>query len=356
MLCRYGFHKDRCKEALHVCDEDVGMALEYLHAECFNLNNANTPVPKEDMADIVEQRNDEMVALKSIYEDRFIERIPQKLWIVKLDLPHLDKLTQPVRSTKTKTPLIDSDNREVCRFFKKGFCKFGRRCRMKHSKPEGKAAVYDSVVEIDPNADSEHEVEIRFPTGNLYPKAAPFVAFTSTSRIEKHICLNITKHMMTEAKGLADVHEPSVFSVISMLDDDFFLDKVVTEAPSEFSSTSNRAWINDNSASSMGMRSYETMNMPSDMNDTVDNDAHLANAADRMIRMSDREADRKHEPSPEKVKVKKSSNRDQAYNKKVNPAETLKTNKKLIEDFTRKQVSTKVTLSKTLISMNVKDG
>lgn len=322
-----------------MCDENLGLALEYLLAERFNLNNSETAISDEDMAEMLEQRKDEMVALEAIYEDRFMERIPLKVWIVKLNLPYLDQLIQPSREKKTSQ--ADLDNRETCRFFARGFCKFGRRCRMKHSKPEDKSAVTDLPVELAADNDFEHEVEIRFPTGNLYPREAPFLAFTSTSRMDKHICLNITKHMIAEAKNLAEVHEPSVFSVISLLDNDSFLDNVVTEPPDDFSSSgTNCSWINHHSSVPPGIEHFEHRVVKNKLDNDTETDEKLAKATDRMIRMSDKSAESKHEQSPEseKVELTRSSSRDQTYVKKVNPAEILKTNRKLIEDFKRKQV------------------
>lgn len=342
-VLRYGFHKDRGKEALQVCDGDLGLALEYLLAECFNLNNTDSSATEDDINDITEQRNEEMMALQAIYDDRFIERIPSKVWILKLNLPHLDELIQPVNDHKPK--FVDDDDRQICRFYLRGFCKFGRRCRMKHAKPDEshrETETVDSVKEKTDASDFEHEVEVRFPSGNLYPREPPFIAFTSTSRIEKHICLNITKHMIAEAKSLAESQEPSIFTVISLLDDDSFLDNVVTEPPGEFSCPhSNRPWIHSSGqlATSVTMFHHKDVIHDTDDNDNdKDTDHKLAKATESMVRMTERHADKRESSDREKIEIKRSSSRDDSYSKKINPAEILKTNKKLIDDFKRKQV------------------
>lgn len=325
---------------MQVCDGDLGLALEYLLAECFHLNNTNISATEDSLIEITDQKNDEMVALQAIYEDRFIERIPQKVWIVKLHLPHLDKLIQPVRDHKLSKTV--SDDREICRFFVKGFCKFGRRCKMRHDSPATK--VMEAERTVEQNTDLEHEVEIRFPSGNLYPREAPFIAFTSSSRLEKHVCLNITKHMVLEAKSLAENCEPSVFSMINLLEDDSFLEQVLNEPPHEFScSPTHRPWLNSSPQKPSNV-SYSHQDMkPQTDNDTGSQttDKESAKTADAMIRMTDRAADLKIRGSPEleRVEIKRSSSREEAGLKKINPGEVLKTNKKLIEDFRKKQVA-----------------
>ncbi|KAL5009094.1 hypothetical protein ScPMuIL_014675 [Solemya velum] len=105
-LIRYGFNKEQCIEALFLYEGDIGTALEYLISESVGLpmnqdhkennsqdeldiiqdisheddNHANVP-----WEDILEQRNDEMIALQSIYEDKFIERISNRMFIIKRD-------------------------------------------------------------------------------------------------------------------------------------------------------------------------------------------------------------------------------------------------------------------------------
>ncbi|XP_053396236.1 putative ATP-dependent RNA helicase DHX57 [Mercenaria mercenaria] len=347
-LKRYGFHKTRSTEALQVCDGDLGLALEYLLAECFCLNNSEDTDTSADVEEITELRNDEMMALQAIYDEKFNERIPNRVWILKISLPYLDKMSQP--KTDRKQTAKKEDKRNLCRFYQKGFCKFGKRCRLEHSLPVDKhVAGSDSAIE-GCAMDTEYEIEIRFPPCNRYPKEAPFIAFTSTSSLlEKHVCLNITKHMIDEAKKMAESQEPCIFTVVNLLDDETFLDNVLNEAPHEFSrSVHNRAWFpqqTDLENSVQGQSDRSTFNIVSDKDnyhkESPDNtDAKLAKATESMIKMSERDRRQEEKGSDEKpVEVKRSTSKEEV--RKQNPAEILKTNKRLIEDFKRKKTSGK---------------
>ena len=59
---------------------------------CFSLNYEKEEEEDDEKisADLSEQMSDEKMALQSIYvEDEFVEQIPDKLWVLKLKLPHL---------------------------------------------------------------------------------------------------------------------------------------------------------------------------------------------------------------------------------------------------------------------------
>lgn len=335
-------------EALQVCDGNVGLALEYLLAECFSLNNVcDTEITEDEMTQIHERRTDEMMALQAIYEEKFTERIPNHVWILKCSLPYLDKITQPKNDRKHQTTQTTENANEkgICRFYLKGFCKFGRRCYLKHSLPvQGKSAVTD--IAIDGGVvDLEYEVEIRFPSYNKYPIEVPFLAFTSTSSLlDKHVCLNITKHMMEEAKKLAESEEPSVFTVVSLLDDETFLDSVLNEPPDEFSClTHNKAWMPQQTRQEH-LSGIDTSNHSRstliEKEAGTDTDANLAKAVGSMMRMNEgghkQEGKERMAVEDKPIEVKRSMSRDEV--RRQNPAEILKTNKKVIEDFKRKKV------------------
>ncbi|KAL4238484.1 ATP-dependent RNA helicase [Mactra antiquata] len=367
-LMRYGFHKTRCTEALQVCDGDVGLSLEYLLAECFHLsNNDDEELSKDDKQEIAELRNDEIMALQAIYEDKIVERIPCKVWAFTMELPVLDELAKPQNDRKKEKKEI-VDNRDVCRFYLRGFCKFGKRCRLKHSNPNAESTNDGSVPEK-----VEYTVEIRFPEYNRYPKEAPFIAFCSTSSfLEKHVCLNITKHLVNEAKKMSESHEPSVFAVISLLEDDSFIETCFNEPPHEFSHSLNskhfvplsspQKFVSNNNDrhyaesydrnndrtndrySGKGGNDYRTNDRyrsGKGGNDVVD-EMKLAEATDTMIRISEKDAkyrDEKESSADVEDKVNKSSSKDKV--KKLSPAEILKINKRLIEDFRRKKTNSK---------------
>ena len=335
---RYGFHKTRSVEALQVCDGDIGSALEYMLSECFHLRaptSSDIDTDSDEYNDILEQRNDEMTALQAIYEDRFIERVANKVWILKFALPALDKIISPVRESARAGK--DQTEKEVCRFFVRGFCKFGRRCRLSHSVP--KPDIVDDETTNDSSTELNYEVEIRFPSGSKYPKEPPYIALSSTSSfLPQHVCLNITKHMLSEAKSLAETCEPSVFTCVSCLDDETFLEGVVKEAPHEFSICPNsKPWLRKNTdkqnSDNYVFQKYVAQNFKDKDSDL------LTEQTEALLRMSENENAIKSDlqDDEKRVPVKRTISRDVDL-VKSNPAEILKQNRKLIEDFKQKKV------------------
>ena len=336
---RYGFHKTRCIEALQVCDGDIGLALEYLLSECFHLTTKfgeNTDTDNGEYSDILEQRKDEMTALEAIYEDRFIERVANKVWILKFSLPVLDKIIRPVRENVEDR---SQGGKDVCKFYSRGFCKFGRRCRQSHSLP--KSDILEDKTVGDSGSELNYEVEIRFPAGNMYPKEPPYIAFSSTSTfLPHHVCLNITKQMVSEAKTLAESCEPSVFTVVSCLDDETFLNKVVKEPLHEFSMCPHsKPWLRKAGNKQNGDK--YVFQKASDM----DNSGDLAEQTEAMLRMTENENVIKvdSQEDEKRVPVKRTISRDMELTK-ANPAELLKQNRKLIEEFKQKKVIIRFTV------------
>ena len=313
--------------------------MEYLLSECFHLvTKSDTNTDNSDDNVILEQRKDEMTALEAIYEERFIERVANKVWILKFSLPVLDKIIAPSRETKV---VKSQRGQEVCRFYSRGFCKFGRRCRQSHSIPKpdlGEDEDYqDSASELN------HEVEIRFPNGNRYPNEPPYIAFSSTSSfLPHHVSLNITKHMISEAKSLAESSEPSVFTFVSCLDDETFLKTVVKEPPHEFSlCPHSKPWLRKTADIQNGAKIvFQTES--SDLTNQTGGRDNLAEQTEAMLRMSENESVIKSgaegtaadEP---RVSVKRQISRDMGV-VKISPAELLKQNRRLIEDFKQKKV------------------
>lgn len=242
--CRYGFHKTRCSAALNENAGDLGLSLECLMSNCFNVplhcnedSDDVKDIQGQSLEEILEQRSEEKMALESIYGDRFIERIPNHVWVVSLELPHLTELIgsknqklcssrqlQSKTSTKSHLP--------VCRFFQKGFCRFGKRCKNRHEQPntgprERFVPVYD-----DDGASTEklpYQLHVRFPAGNRYPCEVPLVAFSSTNeKMPYYTCLNISFRLMQEAHQQVADCLPAIFSLISILEDVDELRDIVT--------------------------------------------------------------------------------------------------------------------------------
>ncbi|XP_072032670.1 putative ATP-dependent RNA helicase DHX57 [Amphiura filiformis] len=244
-LLRYGFHREHCVTALQEND-DVGAALEYLLKKCYDDDKAKQSKDKachgEDvtMETALEQRQDEALALSSIYAEDFEEKIPNKLWTLQLDLNHFDEIIEKLskqdekkqkQQKYTESKNADVDPKDVCPFYLQGNCRYGSRCWKKHVTPFGsdRTTVDGTFVEEEIDG-KKYELEVRFPGDNKYPFEAPLIAFSSrTSKFPIIKCLNISKRLYDESKTLAEDGEPAVFSLISILEDETQMKDVLSE-------------------------------------------------------------------------------------------------------------------------------
>ena len=180
-------------------------------------NQQSSTNPDIDWEDIVEQRNEEKMALESIYGDKFSERIANKVWTISLDIPKLSELardqTAGLRQRESEQRKIMDES--VCRHYLKGRCRFGESCRFKHQAiyKQTNAPVKEDVC------DFQYQLEIRFPPYNSYPLEVPFVAFQSTNTLlSPHVALNVTSKLVAEAKEQSQYQLPLVFTLVSLLD------------------------------------------------------------------------------------------------------------------------------------------
>ncbi|KAK7487044.1 hypothetical protein BaRGS_00021714, partial [Batillaria attramentaria] len=234
-LQRCGFSRPVCEEALQVCDGDVGAALEYLLTELQNLDQAAGSDPSADAetentlpVEIAELREEEKLALQSIFEHRFEERLPNRVWVLHLELPELKELLN-LRGNQVR-----KEKKPVCKFYQRGSCRFGDRCKMSHvldlQTSHGMAKQAEKLQ--GPLADNLFSLEIRFPTGNMYPKQVPLLAFSSaTDRLPPHGCLNIARYLMQAAQEWADLEQSAIFSLISLLEDRDQLQNLLDSPP-----------------------------------------------------------------------------------------------------------------------------
>ena len=185
-----------------------------------------------DWDDILLQRNEEKIALESIYEDKFSERIVNKVWTISLDIP---KLTELARDQVAGVKQRESEQRKVmddsvCKYYLKGRCKFGKSCRFKHEVIYKQTNLPVNEEEI---CDFQYQLEVRFPANNRYPLETPFLAFQSTNTLlPTHVSLNVTSRLMAEAKEKSQYELPLVFTLISLLDSDEELTKLFCMPPS----------------------------------------------------------------------------------------------------------------------------
>ena len=147
-LLGIGFHKSRCLSALSRTDGDVGAALELIMSESFDVHcsvgdNHHDASPGEIVSsdfveeertnnsvhidqELLDQRNDEKMALESIYETQLTEKIVGKVWELRLTLEHLLNYLPKEKEKPTKKG--EKENKNICPYFLAGHCRFGRRC------------------------------------------------------------------------------------------------------------------------------------------------------------------------------------------------------------------------------------
>lgn len=161
-ISSYGFHKNHCAEALQYNKGEVGLALELLLAKYMNLNLI-FPVDKREMPsanemeEIINEREGEKCVLESIYDTSFEEKIANRLWLITLDLDYLIEEFTEKRVQKT---IRTKPAKEICKYYLKGHCKMGLRCKFAHDNPQPKL---QQVIEK-----FTFQLEIRFPEGKIY--------------------------------------------------------------------------------------------------------------------------------------------------------------------------------------------
>lgn len=227
-LEEYGFHGSRCSDALKRHGGDFGLAYESLMSDCFDLAGRpeESGIPDSSVASSArEAMEDEKLALEAIYRDRFLEKLPGKLWEIRFDdaLPFLT-LEAP------SAPSPAQPEQEVCRFFLRGHCKFGKRCRKSHQLKQ-----QEEKPRKDPGLKPVSRLEVRFPgtgVGPCYPtRAALFSFVVSRENFPPSFCLKISTRLMEESVSLARDGLPSVFAVASLLEDSPAMEAILKEGP-----------------------------------------------------------------------------------------------------------------------------
>ena len=224
---------------------DVGLALEHLLMKCYSENGSPAKEEISHREDVtmdvaLEQRQDEALALSSIYGEDFEEKIPNKLWAIQFDLEHINSILDKMQKSAEKSSVrynpkqqqeVEVDPKSVCPFYIKGECRYGSRCWKSHVVPFGSdRTTLDGTVVEEEIAGKPYELEVRFPDGNLYPYEAPLIAFSSkTSRFPIVKCLNISRHLYNESKTFTEEGEPAIFSLVSILEDETHMQDVLQQ-------------------------------------------------------------------------------------------------------------------------------
>ena len=252
-LLQCGFEKNRCMEALRGNDGDVGLALESLLRCCCaltSLGKENPSYSAERAQEAALQRQEEALALESIYDETFSEVITDRVWTINLSLPFVLDAFQPKRIGDTNKEQSGNPKNKscktpenVCKYFLQGHCKFGDKCRLSHSLPVKSTSLCETdakqetsertVWKIDP---FPFHLEVRFCRESLYPFEPPMIAFYSTCElIPSPGCLNVTQRLCEEAKNLCESESPAIFCLISLLENENEIMKCFHRPPSEFS-------------------------------------------------------------------------------------------------------------------------
>ncbi|XP_074554352.1 putative ATP-dependent RNA helicase DHX57 [Halichoeres trimaculatus] len=233
-LCRFGFDRERSKQALESGGGEFGTTLEQLlhlvYSERFGQKALSVDgLESVPMDECLSQRQEEALALAAIYGDRFSERIANSVWTVTLDLPFLadDAKKNSERSGSRGGGAVNM--RDVCKFYMKGQgCRFGDKCKFKHQLPTKRrpgAGSPDLSSPSQPGFSSftppEYELQIRFPKGNRYPFQAPIVAFNTTDEsVGAAGRLSVTERLFGEALAAAKSSEPVVYTLITICEDE----------------------------------------------------------------------------------------------------------------------------------------
>lgn len=229
---RYGFDRERSKQALEAGGGEFGATLEQLLQQVFCERYGQKAVRPDGAGDVpvdecLSQRQEEALALAAIYGERFSERIANAVWTVSLDLPFLSgsavgqggagEGNRPARAQK------------ACQFYLKGKgCRFGDKCKFKHqvlTKERAGGGPPDPNGPSQPGFSShsppEYELEIRFPKGNRYPFQAPVVAFSTTDgSVGAAGRLGVSERLFAEALAAAESSEPVVYTLITLCEDE----------------------------------------------------------------------------------------------------------------------------------------
>lgn len=233
-LCRFGFDRERSKQAMESGGGEFGATLEQLLHQVFSERYGQMAISPDgleqmSMDECLIQRQEEALALTAIYGERFSERIANAVWTVTLDLSFLsDSAVRNAGMAGSCSGGGSVNIRDVCKFYLKGQgCRFGDKCKFKHQLPtKGRsgAGSPDLKGPSQPGFSSysppEYELEIRFPKGNRYPFQAPIVAFsTNDESVGAAGRLNVSERLFGEALAAAKSSEPVVYTLITLCED-----------------------------------------------------------------------------------------------------------------------------------------
>ncbi|XP_077399791.1 putative ATP-dependent RNA helicase DHX57 [Vanacampus margaritifer] len=225
-LCRYGFDRERSKQALESSGGEFGATLEQLLHQVYSERFGQEDVSSADLSlvpmdECLTQRQEEALALAAIYGDRFQERITNSVWVITLDALFL---TDNIGKKYSANHNAGKSSKRLCQFFLKGSgCRYGSKCKFKHQAPDKGLSDQQGPAQagISSYSPLEYELEIRFPKGNRYPSQAPVVAFsTNDESVGAAGRLSVTERLFGEALKAARNKEPVIYTLVNMCEDE----------------------------------------------------------------------------------------------------------------------------------------
>ncbi|XP_068262600.1 putative ATP-dependent RNA helicase DHX57 isoform X2 [Nyctibius grandis] len=246
-LSRYGFDSERCRTVLRSCNGNIGASLEYLLLQCFTESygekmQVSATADEASQEECLEQRQEEAFVLRSIYGEKFVERIQNRVWTFSLKLEYLaNRLSKSKQESGCTRNTANQTSKEICKFYLQGGCRFGSKCRFGHELPPDHPlkAARNSVddAHLRHNSDGPiYELEVRFPEENKYPLQAPLVAFYSTNENLPLACrLHIAEFLFGKALIAAESNEPVVYTLVTCLEDESEISELLKNTHHKYS-------------------------------------------------------------------------------------------------------------------------
>uniref|UniRef100_A0A8C5HIP7 Putative ATP-dependent RNA helicase DHX57 n=1 Tax=Gouania willdenowi TaxID=441366 RepID=A0A8C5HIP7_GOUWI len=245
-LCRYGFDRERAKQALVSSRGEVGTTLELLLQQVFSERFGTKAVSPNGLAvvpmdECLSQRQEEAFALTAILGERFNDSIANTVWTISLDLPFLEDGAVKNKGSPG-SGARQTAKKDICRFFLKGKgCRFGDECRFIHELPKSEADSLDLIGPSQPGVSNytplEYELVVRFPKGNRYPFQAPIVAFSTNDEcVTAAARLSVTERLFGEALTAAKNSESVVYTLISLCEDEKTMKELLAVGHHKYSS------------------------------------------------------------------------------------------------------------------------